>query len=137
MTRPFEPLPHAYPFRFVDGTLERSGRGSGRVRSALSAGGRLLGRPGASPLVLAEMVAQAALLLEGGDAELGRTGFLAGLSDFAVSRAPEAGDVLTVEVQIAGRLGATVKFEGRVVDASGAEVARGAVTVRQGTREAA
>lgn len=137
MTRPFEPLPHAFPFRFVDGTLERAGRGSGRVRSVLSAGGRLLGPPGASPLVLAEMVAQAALLLEGGDAELGRTGFLAGLSDFEVSRPPTAGDVLTVEIRIAGRFGPTVKFEGRIVDDSGAEVARGAVTVRQGTKEAA
>ncbi|KAA0255681.1 hypothetical protein FBQ97_13715 [Acidobacteria bacterium ACD] len=137
MTHPFEPLPHLYPFRFVDRTAERTGEGSGRVLAAVTAGGRLLGPPAASPAVLGELIAQAALLLQGGDPELGRSGFLAGLSGIEVSRLPEAGDLLTVEVVLAGRLGPVVRFDGRVLDQGGGEVARGSVTVRQGTREAA
>ena len=133
----FEPLPHLYPFRFVDRTVERTGEGSGRVRVAVTAGGRLLGRPGASAAVLGEVIAQAALLLQGGDAELGRSGFLAGLSGIEVSRLPEPGDLLTVEVVLAGKLGPVVKFDGRILDDAGGEVAHGSVTVRQGTREAA
>lgn len=133
----FEPLPHLYPFRFADRTVERTGEGSGRVRAAVTAGGRLLGRPGASAAILGELIAQAALLLQGGDPELGRSGFLAGLSGIEVSRLPEPGDLLTVEVVLAGKLGPVVKFDGRILDGAGAEVAHGSVTVRQGTREAA
>jgi hypothetical protein len=82
---------------------------------------------------LAELVAQSALLLQGGDAALGRKGFLAGISDFSLERLPVPGDVLTVDVSIAGRLGDAVKFEGVVTDDAGGAVARGAVTVKQGT----
>lgn len=137
MTLAFEPLPHLYPFRFVDRTAERTGEGSGRVLAAVTAGGRLLGPPAASPAVLGELIAQAALLLQGGDPELGRSGFLAGLSGLEVSRPPEPGDLLTVEVAVAGRLGPVVRFDGRIRDEAGNEIARGSVTVRQGKREAA
>jgi hypothetical protein len=82
---------------------------------------------------MAEMSAQAALLLTGGDPEIGKSGFLAGISDFHVERLPEAGDALTVDVVLAGRLGPVVKFDGTIRDETGATVASGSVTVRQGT----
>lgn len=129
----FEPLPHLYPFRFVDRTVEKSGPASGRVRAAATANARLLGSGAASAALLAELIAQSALLLEGSDPEIGRSGFLAGISDFEVARAPEPGDLLTVSISIAGALGPAVKFLGVVTDDAGREVARGGVTVRKGT----
>ena len=128
-----EALPHGYPFRFVDRTLEKTGPATGKVRAVLSSGGRFLADGIAlPPLVLAEIVAQAALLLEGGDAALGRTGFLAGLSDWRFLRPALAGDALEVSVRLAGRFGPVVRFDGVVRDGSGAEVAAGSVTVRKG-----
>jgi len=129
----FQPLPHAFPFRFADGVVERTGPAQGRVRASVTANAAAVRATGFPAAVLAELVAQSALLLEGGDAALGRKGFLAGISDFAVERLPEPGDVLTVDVAIAGRLGDTVKFEGVVRDAEGGAIARGAVTVKQGS----
>ncbi len=87
-------------------------------------------------MTLVELIAQAALLLQGGDAELGRSGFLAGFSDVQIHRIPEAGDVLTVEVAMAGRLGPVVKFDGSITDDSGRAVASSGITVRQGTPQA-
>lgn len=37
MSAAFEPLPHVYPFRFADRTLERTGPATGRVRAAVTA----------------------------------------------------------------------------------------------------
>ena len=128
----FQPLPHAFPFRFADGVIERTGPGQGRVRASVTADGAAVRAARFPAAVLAELVAQSALLLQGGDVALSRKGFLAGISDFSVERPPEAGDVLTVEVKIAGRFGDTVKVEGVVRDADGGAVARGAVTVKQG-----
>ena len=76
-------LPHAYPFRFVDTVSQRPRRrlsraGARRIR--VSANGRAaMGEAWQSPLLFAEAIAQAALLLEAGDAEAGRRGFLAGI----------------------------------------------------------
>jgi hypothetical protein len=128
----FRPLPHAFPFRFADGVIERTGPAEGRVRACVTADGAAVRAAGFAPAALAELVAQSALLLEGGDAALSSRGFLAGISDFSIERLPEAGDVLTVDVKIAGRLGGAVKLEGVVRDAEGGAVARGAVTVKQG-----
>lgn len=128
----FQPLPHAFPFRFADGVIERTGPAQGRVRACVTADGAAARGTGFQPAVLAELVAQSALLLAGGDVALSRKGFLAGISGFSVERLPLPGDVLTVEVSIAGRLGDTVKFEGIVSDAHGDAFARGAVTVKQG-----
>jgi len=129
----FQPLPHAFPFRFADGVLERTGPAEGRVRATVTANAAFVRATGFPAAALAELVAQSALLLQGGDAALGRKGFLAGISDFSVERLPVPGDVLTVDVAIAGRLGDTVKLEGIVTDGAGGAVARGAVTVKQGT----
>ncbi|MFI5197829.1 MAG: hypothetical protein ACHQJD_04370 [Thermoanaerobaculia bacterium] len=129
----FQPLPHEFPFRFADGVVERTGPAQGRVRAAVTANAAAVRASGFPTAVLAELVAQSALLLQGGDAALGRKGFLAAISDFAVERLPEPGDVLTVDIAIAGRLGDTVKFEGVVRDADGGAIARGAVTVKQGS----
>ena len=129
----FEPLPHAFPFRFADGVVERTGPAAGRVRACVTANAESVRATEFPAAVLAELVAQSALLLQGGDAALGRKGFLAGVSDFSIQRLPVAGDVLTIDVAIAGRLGDTVKFEGIVRDAEGGAVARGSVTVKQGS----
>ena len=128
----FEPLPHAWPFRFADGTLERTGAGCGRVRAVVSAGGR-----GASGGMLpgglvGELMAQAALLVSGTDPDLGRSGFLAGFSGVSVERPPLPGDSLTIDVAVAGRMGPVVKFHASVRDAGGAPIASGSFTVRRG-----
>lgn len=129
----FQPLPHAFPFRFADGVIERTGPAEGRVRATLTANAAAVRATGFPAAALAELVAQSALLLQGGDAALSRKGFLAGISDFSVERLPMPGDVLTVDVAIAGRFGDTVKLEGVVTDGDGGAIARGAVTVKQGT----
>ena len=128
----FQPLPHVFPFRFADAVVASPGRAEGRVRAVVTAGAQASrGGPLAATLY-GELIAQAALLLEGGDADLGRRGFLAGISDLVVAREAVPGDVLDVDVTIAGRFGDSVKFDGKVSDASGAEVARGSIVVRQG-----
>jgi 3-hydroxymyristoyl/3-hydroxydecanoyl-(acyl carrier protein) dehydratase len=130
----FQPLPHVFPFRFADATVAAAGRAEGRVRATVTADAQASrGGPLAATLY-GELIAQSALLLEGGDAALGRRGFLAGISDLAVARAAVPGDVLDVDVTMAGRFGDTVKFDGRVTDGQGAEVARGSVVVRTGGR---
>jgi hypothetical protein len=128
----FEPLPHAWPFRFADRTVERTESGGGSVRALVSAGGRgVSGGYLPGPLV-GELMAQAALLVSGADPEPGHAGLLAGFSDLSVVRAPVPGDALTVDVAVAGRLGAAVKFEASVQDAVGARIASGSLTVRRG-----
>lgn len=128
----FQPLPHGFPFRFADAVASARGRAEGTVRASVTAGADASrGGPLAATL-LGELIAQAALLLEGGDADVGRRGFLAGISDLVVTRAAVPGDVLDVDVVVAGRFGDTVKFDGRVTDGAGAEIARGSVVVRSG-----
>ena len=127
-------LPHTYPFRFVETILEERSPdfSRGTVKANVSANGAA-SRGGAwqSPLLLAEAIAQAALLLEGGGAEAGRRGYLAGIEAFEAARSPEPGESLTVQVRIAARFGAIVRFEGEV--RSGEEsLARGSVLVRRG-----
>lgn len=127
-------LPHTYPFRFVDTVSERSGADAfgGTVSTRLSANGRgAMGAEWGSPVLLAEALAQAALLLQGGDVDAGRRGFLAGIDGFEVTRRPQAGESLDVTVRLAARFGAVLKFDGEI--RSGAEtVARGSILVRQG-----
>jgi 3-hydroxyacyl-[acyl-carrier-protein] dehydratase len=127
-------LPHVYPFRFVDTVVrERNADFSeGTVSMRVSANGRAaMGESWASPLLLAEAIAQSALLLDGGDADLGRRGFLAGLDGLELTRAPLAGETLFVNVRLAGRFGAMAKFDGLV--RSGEEtIARGSILVRKG-----
>ncbi len=126
-------LPHVYPFRFVERTVEKRGPAEGRVRALVTKNGRWTDPDGLlPPLTLVEVVAQAALLLEGGDPGIGRSGFLAGVSDFTFDRTPDSGDLLSVDVRIVGVLGPIVRFEGTVTDAQGRRVCTGAVTVRKG-----
>jgi 3-hydroxymyristoyl/3-hydroxydecanoyl-(acyl carrier protein) dehydratase len=128
-------LPHSYPFRFVDAVLRPAGPDfrEGRVSARITAGSRAaMGEAWASPALLVEAIAQAALLLQGGDPEAGRRGFLAGIEGFEISRAPRAGETLTVDVRLVARFGSIVKFEGEA--RSGSEtLARGAILVRQGS----
>ncbi|HEV8232764.1 MAG TPA: hypothetical protein VGQ75_10495 [Thermoanaerobaculia bacterium] len=128
-------LPHVYPFRFVDTVLSPAGAdfSEGRVLARVSADARAsTGGAWASPVLLAEAIAQAALLLEGGDPETGRRGFLAGIESFEIRRTPEAGETLTIDVRLAARFGAIVKFEGEVRSGSDT-VASGAILVRRGS----
>ena len=127
-------LPHTYPFRFADAVVREKNAdfSQGTVSLRVSANGRAaMGEGWASPLLLAEAIAQSALLLEGGDADLGRRGFLAGLDSLELLRAPRAGETLLVDVRLTARFGAMVKFEGHV-HAGGETLARGAVLVRKG-----
>ena len=128
------PLPHGYPFRFVETVLEERNAdfSRGRVRAAVTANGRAsMGVGWVSPLLLAEAIAQAALLLEGGDPESGRRGYLAGLDGFQAIRAPRAGELLTVDVRLSARFGAIARFDGEVTS-GGETIARGGVLVRKG-----
>lgn len=131
---PSEALPHAYPFRFVDTVSEPrdAAFSRGRVRARVSSNGwAAAGEAWGSPLLYAEAIAQAALMLEGGDAETARSGFLAGIEGFTAERLPIAGETLEIAVRLAARFGAVVRFDGEV--SSGGEVlARGSVLVRQG-----
>jgi 3-hydroxymyristoyl/3-hydroxydecanoyl-(acyl carrier protein) dehydratase len=132
---PSAAFPHAYPFRFVDSVSRPADEGfSGAVRIRVSANSRAaMGAGWPSPLLYAEAIAQAALLLEAGDAEAGRRGFLAGVSDFESARLPLAGETLDVDVRLAGRFGPVFRFDGRVV--SGEEIlAKGSVLVRKGDK---
>lgn len=128
-------LPHAYPFRFVDAVLTAPGEdfSEGQVSAAVTANGRMNGGTdsGAGTTLLAEAIAQAALLLQGGDPEVGRRGFLAGINGFHVDRLPRPGDRLEIDVRLTARFGSIVKFEGEV--RCGSEtLARGGILVRQG-----
>ncbi|MEO8432693.1 MAG: hypothetical protein ABI592_14365 [Acidobacteriota bacterium] len=128
-------LPHAYPFRFVDAIVEERNEDftRGTVSIRVSGNSRAaMGESWQSPLLLAEAIAQSALLLEGGDAELGRTGFLAGLDGLELTRAPMAGETLRVDVRLAGKFGAMVRFDG-AVRAGDETIARGAILVRKGS----
>lgn len=126
-------LPHVYPFRFVERTVEKRGPAEGRVRALVTVNGRRTEAGQAlPPLTLVEIVAQAALLLEGGDPGIGRSGFLAGVSDFTFEGPPLSGDLLEVDVRVAGVLGPIVRFEGTVTDGEGRRICSGAVTVKKG-----
>lgn len=127
-------LPHVYPFRFVDTVLRARNAdfSEGTVGVRISANGRAcMGEAWASPLLLAEAIAQAALLLEGGDPEIGRRGYLAGIEGFEAKRAPRAGETLEIDVRLAARFGAVAKFEGEVRSPEGM-IARGGILVRKG-----
>lgn len=128
-------LPHVYPFRFVDAVMRAAGPDfdQGRVSARITAGARAaMGAGWSSAALLAEMIAQAALLLQGGDPDVGRRGFLAGIEAFEIHRLPEAGETLTIDIRLSARFGAIVKFEGQI--RSGSErVAGGAILVRQGS----
>jgi 3-hydroxymyristoyl/3-hydroxydecanoyl-(acyl carrier protein) dehydratase len=128
------PLPHEYPFRFVDAVVEERDAAftRGTVRARITANARAaMGAGWQSPLLYAEAIAQAALLLEGGDADLARAGFLAGIEGFAAERQPLAGETLDISVRLAAHFGAIFRFDGEV-RSDGELVARGSVLVRQG-----
>jgi 3-hydroxymyristoyl/3-hydroxydecanoyl-(acyl carrier protein) dehydratase len=129
---PADALPHAYPFRIVDTVLSHPDPPGSRGRVSVRVSGNAraaMGERWHSPLLYVEAIAQAALLLAGGDPERGRRGFLAGIDGFTFTRLPEAGDALEVDVALTGRFGPAVKFEG-VVLSGGETVAKAGVFVR-------
>jgi len=132
-------LPHVYPFRFVDTVLRQRNADfpEGTVRVRVSADDRAaMGEGWASPALFAEAIAQAALLLEGGDPEIGRRGLLAGIEGFEVKREPRAGETLEIDVRLSSRFGPILKFEGKVRAAEGT-IAHGGILVRRGQGPAA
>jgi 3-hydroxymyristoyl/3-hydroxydecanoyl-(acyl carrier protein) dehydratase len=136
---PAAALPHEYPFRFVDAVVEQrdAAFSCGTVRTRISANAwGAMGAGWQSPLLYAEAIAQAALLLEGGDADLARAGFLAGIEGFAAERLPLAGETLDIAVCLAAHFGAIFRFDGEVRSA-GELLARGSVLVRKGGVEGA
>ncbi|HYB53198.1 MAG TPA: hypothetical protein VEG84_04975 [Thermoanaerobaculia bacterium] len=127
-------FPHAYPFRFVDLVLEERNAdfSRGRVKVQVTANARAaMGEQWGSPVLLVEALAQGALLLEGGDAEAGRRGFLAGIEGFEARRAPTAGETLSLDLALSARFGPIVRFDGRITSGD-EEVARGGILVRKG-----
>lgn len=136
MTAPAR-LPHRYPFRFVDTVVSERDEGftRGTVATRVAADGRAAAERGwGSPMLLAEAIAQAALALERSDPESQSRGFLAGIDAFEVSRVPEPGESLEIDVRLAARFGAIVRFEG-VVRSGEERIAAGTVIVRQGLPE--
>ena len=130
MTAPAR-LPHAYPFRFVEKVLSSGDRGSGTVAARVTSGGRATAAgEWASPMLLAEAIAQAALALQNGEEETQRRGFLAGIDGLEFSRVPRAGESLEIDVRLTARFGAIVRFEG-VVRCGSERIASGAVLVRE------
>jgi len=104
----------------------------GTVSLRVSANGRaVMGAEWGTPVLLAEAIAQSALLLQGEDPDLGRRGFLAGLDGLELARAPLAGETLLVDVKLAGRFGAMAKFDG-VVRSGEETIASGSILVRKG-----
>lgn len=118
-------LPHAYPFRL----LERASGPDGRPVLAWTVAGSLARGAGEVPATLAvEMMAQAALAaLPGGAAGAASAsepggvppprGMLAGLDGIEVHRPLVAGDRLTAEAALVGRLGRLLKVHVRLVAA--------------------
>jgi 3-hydroxyacyl-[acyl-carrier-protein] dehydratase len=130
-----EPLPHVYPFRFVESVVrQRNGRfEGGEVSANVTYGQRACTGPEwRSPFLLAEIIAQSALLLEGGDAEIGRTGFLAGLDNFVLSRPPRPGERLTIRIDLLATFGLFAKFGGTIFSAE-EEIAHGEILVKRGS----
>lgn len=130
---PADSLPHAYPFRLVEAVLRAANAdfSEGCVSVRLSANGRAaMGAEWPSPLLFVEAIAQSALLLQGGGAQEGRRGFLAGIDDFSFTRVAEAGESLEVDVRLQGRYGPAAKFEGRVRSGS-EEIAHAGIVVRR------
>lgn len=127
-------LPHQYPFRFVDAVLEErdAAFSRGRVSMTVTAGQRACSGPDwEMPFLLAEAIAQSALLLEGGDPGIGRSGFLAGIDGFSVERPPSPGERLSIEVALVARYGPIVRFRG-VIEGEPGVVAKGEIVVRRG-----
>jgi 3-hydroxymyristoyl/3-hydroxydecanoyl-(acyl carrier protein) dehydratase len=127
-------FPHAYPFRFVDRVLQRPDADfqGGRVRIRITSNGRAaMGESWQSRLLVAEAIAQAALLLEAGDADAGRRGYLAGIQELSLERAPRAGETLEVAVRLHGSFGPVFRFDGEVTGEDGL-LARGSILVRKG-----
>jgi hypothetical protein len=111
-------LPHAFPFRLVEG------RRADRVGVRVAADGAVLrGEDLASPALAVEILAQAALLLlgeEGGGEEV----YLAGV-DGAECPAPlAAGQLLQAGARVVGRLGSMVKVEAWLEREDASPVAR-------------
>jgi hypothetical protein len=121
-------MPHRFPFAFVDGTATAGDPPRLRVRlTAAQEAAR--GGAGPSPLLLIEVVAQAALRLLAGDAPPAGPVALAGLEELELAedlaRHPlQAGDELWVSARPAARLGRLLKLEGQV-ERDGETIARG------------
>ena len=103
-------IPHAFPFRFVD---------AAGVKQVTA------GEEPWPPFLLVECMAQACAQA---DPE-GRPGMLTAVRDVAITRAPQPGETLRIEVSRAGSLGDSVLFD-CTVRAGDEELARGRLAFR-------
>lgn len=127
------PLPHVFPFRFVETVRSPfTNDGAGSVRAVVSSDARAIRHLTFVPLPLAiEMMAQAALLLQGGDPATGRKGFLAGIGGARLLAAIRPGDELDIRVRMTARLGPVARFSASIW--SGPRlVARSELSVKSG-----
>ena len=84
------------------------------MRAVLSTNARSFAGLTVLPLPVAvEMMAQSALLLQGGDPEVGRKGFLAAVDGVRLRGVVRAGDELAIDVVIAGKFGPLVRFSAK------------------------
>lgn len=120
-------LPHRHPFRFVDRTAD------GRALLRVSANGVWSRGSSATPAGwLVEAVAQSAAILlapgtEGGETRLA----LAAIESAEMTRTPEPGETVEIEVSLETRWGALVRVRGQLT-IDGAPVGSAIVVLAEG-----
>lgn len=102
------PLPHRYPFRWLDGCE------GGVARATIAGNSTWLRGTGGLPLPFcAELLAQgAALLLDPEPGASVRSRRLAAIERLVASRLAQPGDLIEVRVQMAGGFGGLTRIEG-------------------------
>lgn len=124
-------LPHAEPFRFVAGCVERSDD-AGVFRWELPRQGETFGLRMFPQLLCVEAMAQAAAALHGGDgAADAESGVLASVDRVRFAGAPRPGDPLTIKIRRRKVLGPMVLLDGEVW-VHHQLVAHGEIYVRRG-----
>lgn len=108
------PIPHAFPFRFVDAALSVEELG-GRFRFELPRAGESFALRMCPALLMVEAMAQAAACWFGAQGEGGaEQGTLASVDKARFSGRPRPGDPLTILVKLKKTFGALVLLDGEV-----------------------
>jgi 3-hydroxyacyl-[acyl-carrier-protein] dehydratase len=120
-------LPHRHPFRLVDRTAD------GRALLRVSANSVWSRGSSATPAVwLVEAVAQSAAILLAPGTEAGeRRLALAAIESAEMTRAPEPGETVEIEVSLENRWGALVRVRGQLT-VDGAPVGSAIVVLAEG-----
>jgi predicted hotdog family 3-hydroxylacyl-ACP dehydratase len=111
-------LPHAYPFRLLDRAVVLESGGWAFGLKNLTRGDPLVDAEGAlAPVLLAEMMAQAAGLAAAAGSKVASPAVLARIDRFRCSPPIIAGDHLLVAARVVRRFGATVQVRASVTAA--------------------